>query len=285
MYENNKINRQYKDRLFRAIFGSPERKEYALALYNAINRTHYENAQDLQIYTIEDAVYMGMKDDVAFIFANMLNLYEEQSTLNPNMPLRGLLYLSKQYEKYIQDSKIDLYRTTLQSIPTPQYYVFYSGLQKVPARFQLRLSDAFLTPTENPPCLEVLAMVLNINYVVNEALMQACKPLADYARFVKYVRMNQADGLALPSAVDAAVDRAIQDDLLDGFFRGHKAEVVGMVLAEYNEEQTQKNWFEDGKAEGRAEGLAEGRAEMLQKLSAALNMPEQQLQDLLKSNE
>ena len=103
-----------------------------------------------------------------------------------------------------------------------------------------------------------MLLVVNINYGENEALMQACKPLADYARFVKYVRMNQADGLALPSAVDAAVDRAIREDLLDGFFRGHKAEVVGMVLAEYNEEQTQKNWFEDGRIEGRAEGRAEG---------------------------
>lgn len=111
--------------------------------------------------------------------------------------------------------------------------------------------------------------------------MQACKPLADYARFVKYVRMNQADGLALPGAVDAAVDRAIREDLLDGFFRGHKAEVVGMLLAEYNEEQTQKNWFEDGKAEGRAEG----RAEMLQELSVALGISQQQLQSLLDAKE
>ena len=285
MYKNNKINRQYKDRLFRAIFGSPERKEYALSLYNAINGTDYTNAEDLQLYSIEDAVYMGMKNDVSFLFADMLSLYEEQSTLNLNMPLRGLLYLSKQYEKYIEEHKLNLYRATLRKIPTPQYYVFYNGSQEMPEREVLRLSDAFLTPSSDPPCLEVLATVLNINYGQNRELLARCKPLADYSKFVNCVRIKQEEGLDLPAAVDAAVDEAIEADLLDGYFHMHKAEVVGMVLAEYDEEQTKKDWFEDGRETGRAEGIAEGRAEMLQKLSAALNMPEQQLQELLKSNE
>ena len=286
----NSINRQYKDRLFRAIFGSAERKEYALALYNAVNGTSYENAEALQIYTIEDAVYLGMKDDVAFIFANMLSLYEQQSTLNPNMPLRGLLYLAKQYEKYVEDSKLNLYRTKLQKIPTPQYFVFYNGSEDQPEKLELRLSDAFLTNSATGTCLEVIATVLNINYGKNRALLENCKPLADYSRFVNCVRINQEAGLTLADAVDTAVDQAIAEDLLDGYFRRHKAEVIGMVLAEYDEEQTLKDWYEDGKEEGRVEGRAEGRAEgrvegvqeTLQKLSAALHLPKEKLQALLE---
>ena len=87
------VNRNYKDRLFKAVFGSADRKEYALSLYNAINDTSYSDSSELTLYMIEDSVYMGMRNDVSFIFDNAINLYEQQSTYNPNMPLRGLLSL------------------------------------------------------------------------------------------------------------------------------------------------------------------------------------------------
>ena len=82
----------------------------------------------------------------------------------------------------------------------------------------------------------------------------------------------------MSDAVDTAVDQAIAEDLLNGYFRKHKAEVIGMVLAEYDEEQTLKDWYEDGKEEGRVEGVQE----TLQKLSAALNLPKEKLQSLLE---
>ena len=66
----NKINRRYKDRLFYALFGSEERKRLTLELYNAINQTDYDNPDDLQLNTIEDVVYMGMKNDVSFLLAS-----------------------------------------------------------------------------------------------------------------------------------------------------------------------------------------------------------------------
>ena len=90
----NKINRRYKDRLFYALFGSEERKRLTLELYNAINQTDYDNPDDLQLNTIEDVVYMGMKNDVSFLLASDLNMYEQQSTWNPNMPLRCFLYVA-----------------------------------------------------------------------------------------------------------------------------------------------------------------------------------------------
>ena len=96
------VNREHKDRLFISLFGSAERKENTLELYNAVNGTHYDNPDDITIYTIEDALYMGMKNDVAFLISCHMNLYEHQSTPNPNMPVRGLLYLAKLYDKYIE---------------------------------------------------------------------------------------------------------------------------------------------------------------------------------------
>ena len=100
----NKVNvsREHKNRLFISLFGSAERKEKTLELYNAVNGTQYDNPDDIIIFTIEDALYLGMKNDVAFLIACVMNLFEHQSTVNPNMPVRGLLYFAKLYEKYIK---------------------------------------------------------------------------------------------------------------------------------------------------------------------------------------
>lgn len=65
----------FEDCLFRIIF---REKEGLLSLYNAMNGTCYTNAEGLEIYTIEDAVYMSMKNDSAFLFEDCLNLYEAQ---------------------------------------------------------------------------------------------------------------------------------------------------------------------------------------------------------------
>lgn len=101
--------KQYKDRLFCFIFGREENKEWALSLYNAINGTSYHDIDQLKLYTIENAVYMGMKNDVAFIIQDTLNLYEHQSSYNPNMPVRMLIYLSRLYEKYIEQKHLNRY--------------------------------------------------------------------------------------------------------------------------------------------------------------------------------
>lgn len=80
-------NRKYKDTVFRMLFSD---RKNLLSLHNAINGTAYENADDLEIVTLENAIYMGMKNDLAFIIDTNLFLYEHQSTYNPNMPLRDL---------------------------------------------------------------------------------------------------------------------------------------------------------------------------------------------------
>lgn len=58
--ERNNVNMKYKDRLFKLVFR--EKKEL-LKLYNAISGANYDNPEDLEINTLEDVVYMGMKND------------------------------------------------------------------------------------------------------------------------------------------------------------------------------------------------------------------------------
>ena len=249
MDSKKNTNRQYKDRLFKVIFGSPEHKEYALSLYNAVNNSHYTDAELLDFYTIENVVYMGMKNDLSFIFDATLNLYEQQSSFNPNMPLRGLMYLSKQYEKYVEDHHLNVYRGTLCKVPAPRYIVFYNGNDIQPDKRELKLSDAFITSIHDA-ALEVTAIMLNINFGQNKKIMKTCAPLNDYSKFVSYVKMNQRKGLAVQDAVSIAVEKAIEENLLDGFFAEHRAEVIGMILTEYDEEFVHTGWFEDGVKKG-----------------------------------
>ena len=106
MHRVPRANRKYKDTVFRMLFSD---KENLLSLYNAINRSVYENPEDLEIVTLENAIYMGMKNDLAFIIDTNLFLYEHQSTYNPNMPLRDLLYISAEYQKIVDHKSLYLY--------------------------------------------------------------------------------------------------------------------------------------------------------------------------------
>lgn len=125
MNNTPKANQKYKDTVFRMLFSD---KKNLLSLYNAINRTKYDDPEKLQIVTLENAIYMGMKNDLAFIIDMNLFLYEHQSTYNPNIPLRDLFYISAEYQKLV-DRK-SLYSSSLQKIPAPYFIVFYNGTEK-----------------------------------------------------------------------------------------------------------------------------------------------------------
>ena len=128
----------YKDRIFRMIF---RQKKNFLDLYNAMNNSNYSNPDDLTVTTLENAIYMNMKNDVSFLLHDQLMLYEHQSTKNPNIPLRNLFYVSDIYSKLTKDK--NLFGTKLIRIPQPRFVVFYNGIAKVPERFTLKLSDMF----------------------------------------------------------------------------------------------------------------------------------------------
>ncbi len=81
---------QYKDRLFTFIFGSPENKAWTLSLFNAVNGSNYDDPDDIEINTIKEVLYLTMHNDVSFLIDGQMNLYEQQSSYNPNMPLRLL---------------------------------------------------------------------------------------------------------------------------------------------------------------------------------------------------
>ena len=257
-------NREYKDRLFKFIFGNPENKEWTLSLYNAINGTSYENAADIQLTTIQDAVYMKMKNDVSFLINTVMNFYEQQSTFNPNMPMRFLIYAGMVYSKYIETSpNYYEYSSTQQKAPTPQCVCFYNGTTDKDDRIILKLSDAF--EPEPKTDIEVTVTMININYGHNKDLMEKCKPLSEYSWFVDRIRSLLKEGKELRVAISTAIDELEDDSLIKPFLLSNKAEVTRMCITEYNEEKVRNQTLEEGKAMGKAEGRAEGEAIGMQK--------------------
>ena len=190
-------NREYKDRLFKFIFKD---KEKLLSLYNALNLSHYTNPEDIEITTLEDVIYCKMKNDVSFIIDDRLSLFEHQSTYNPNMPLRGFLYFAKHFEKYVAESDVDIYGKQLIELPTPQFVVFYNGTGMKEDKKVLKLSDSFSKAKEKA-CMELEALVLNINYGKNKKLMESCRPLMEYSYFVQKVK-RYSESLERDAAIE-----------------------------------------------------------------------------------
>ena len=226
-------NTEHKDRVFKFIFGNPANKAWTLALYNAVNGSSYDNPDDINFNTIEDAVYLGMRNDVSFIIVNELHLWEHQSTFNPNMPMRFFLYAAKLYEKYIAGSDYYQYSSTLQPAPRPKCICFYNGATKQPERLVLKLSDAFSGEGD----IEVLVTMLNINYGKNKALMRACTPLNEYAWLVSTIRRRKNTTMDLEAAIDAALDEMPDSFIIKKFLLLNKAEVKGMFITEYDQEK------------------------------------------------
>lgn len=251
--QETKVNRNYKDRLFRFLF---QEKEDLLSLYNAVNHSSYKDPGLLEITTLDDVLYLSMKNDISFLIDSYMNLYEAQSTWNPNMPLRGLFYFSKLYSSYIEKNQLDIYSSTRLTLPTPQYLVFYNGTQTEPEMQTLSLSSSFEKQTESDhlPCLECNATILNINYGFNSNLMTHCRKLYEYSYLISQIRAFLKKGNTLESAVDLAIKDCLQHNVLTDFLSRHREEAKLMILSEYNEELHRKTLLREGREQGLKEG-------------------------------
>ena len=229
-----KTKRPYKDTIFRMLYHD---KENLLSLYNAVNGRNYTNAEDLQIVTLKNAIYMGMKNDLAFIMDMNLYLYEHQSTYNPNIPLRNLFYIADEYQRLVVQKS--LYSTVIQKIPTPRFIVFYNGTKKVDDYNEFRLSSAYENPTDNPD-LELRVTMLNVNDGHNLELMEHCRTLKEYAKYVARVRKYVTQNIPLEEAVTRAVDECIEEGIQAEFLMKNKAEVIKVSIYEYDKEFEEK---------------------------------------------
>lgn len=252
--------REHKSAVFCKVFSD---KKDLLDLYNALNKTDYQNADDLEINTLENVVYVTMKNDVSFIIDYTLNLYEQQSTFNPNMPLRGILYFSQLYNKYVTTHNLNLFSTNLKRIPTPRYVVFYNGMKEEPDKTILKLSDAFFHSSYEG-CLECEVTMLNVNYGHNRQLMEKCQKLREYAIFVDTARKYTLCNPANPrKAISKAVDECIENNILKDLLVSQKAEVLETMLTTFNRELYERELREEAVAKAREAIAAEIREEAI----------------------
>ena len=260
--ERATVNHNYKDTVFRMLFSD---RRNLLSLYNAISGAHYDDPEKLEIVTLENAIYMGMKNDLAFIIDTELFLYEHQSTYNPNMPLRDLFYISSEYQKLVD--KKSLYSSVLQKIPALQFIVFYNGTEKKKDSWVNHLSEAFENLSGNPK-LELEVLTININEGHNPELMEQCQILREYAQYVDCVR-RYAKEFELIDAIEQAVDECIQRNILSEFLRKNKAEVIAMSIFEYDKEEEERKLrkaeYEAGVAAGMKDGMKAGVADGISK--------------------
>ena len=226
----SKPNRNYKDTVFRLLFKEPA---HALSLYNSLNGTSYTDTALLHFNTLENAIYMNFKNDISFLIAHHISLYEHQSTFNPNMPLRNLFYISDIMQEYV--SSKSLYGPKLIQLPSPVFIVFYNGLEPVPEYSEMKLSDAYEFP-EDSPALDLKVRVLNINPGMNEDLKRKCPVLQEYMMYVDQVRLYRKN-LPLADAVNHAVEDCISNNILKEFLYKQKSEVVKVSIYEYDEEK------------------------------------------------
>ena len=279
------VNRIYKDRLYKMIFND---KSELLKLYTAINGTHYDDPAMLTITTLDNAIYMTMENDLSFIIDMRLALYEQQSTVNPNLPLRFLMYITDIYSAYTKD--MNIYGSKKVQIPLPSFVIFYNGVKSQPDRTEFLLSELF-HPTTDQPALELKAVMLNINKGHNQELMNACHTLRDYSEYVARIRTYSAE-MPLTDAVEKAITECIHENILRDFLLKNRAEAKAMSIYEYDEEKTLRMFREEGYEDGERNGKIQATIEMclefnlssdaiVQKLMTKFQFSENQAQEYL----
>jgi predicted transposase/invertase (TIGR01784 family) len=188
-------------------------------------------------------------------------LLEHQSTINPNMALRLLLYIARIYEKILGDKNI--YTTRAISIPRPEFFVLYNGTSPYPDEEVLKLSDAFESgPTGKEPVdLELMVRVININEGRNEDLVRRSRVLKGYSAFIAKVREYEKESGDREEALKLAIRYCREHDILKEFLERNASEVMNMLITEWNWDDARDVWY----TEGREEGLTHGREEVARK--------------------
>ena len=296
-----RLNRLYKARLFVMIF---EDKKKLLELYNAVSGKHYEDPELLEINTLENAIYMSMRNDLSFLIDARLSLYEHQSTYSPNLALRFLFYLSDILSGMTADA--NLYGTKKVQIPAPRFVVFYNGEEEQPDRQILKLSELYAVKEEVPK-LEMEILMLNVNQGHNPELMEACHTLWEYAEYTgrmeachtlwEYAEYTgrvrrYAKDQPIAEAVERAITECIREGVLKEFLEKNRREAKNVSIYEYDQEkhirQEREEAWEAGERKGEEnklknqiqKKLAKGKS--VSEIAEALEEEEDTIQRLVK---
>ena len=251
-------NRNFKSSVFSLMM---QNKEKALNVYNVLGNSHFDNPEDVEIITTDGGISLSVRNDASFIIGTDMNFYEHQSTYNPNMPMRSLIYCTDAIDRRIKEKNENLYGHKQIKIPTPRFVVFYNGREKRPAVERMYLSSAYMGEKKNPD-LELACTVYNLNAPENKELLEKSEVLYGYTFFVNRVNANKENGMELEQAIDEAIDTCTRENILKDFFGTYKNEVRRIMALDFTFERqielTRMEYYQDGFAEGEAQGEARG---------------------------
>ena len=235
-------------------------KKKLIELYNAVFDTDYGPDTPIDIKTIEDVLFVHMKNDIAFTLDNkFIVLTEHQSTVNPNMPVRNLIYLSTILQKMYK--KAEFYQTVPLPLPQPEFIVFYNGSRKMPEYQELKLSDSFLGEKKEKYALDLTVKVFNINIKEDEGILARSATLSQYSRLVEKIKTAALDGEVSERIMSLIFKECINEGILPEFLTEHGLEVINMLFKEFTEEEREELYTQSGYKMGLADGLEQGRAE------------------------
>lgn len=267
-----KGSNKYKDRLFRFIFGREDHKDFTLSLYNAVNHSNYTDPSLIQINTLDDVLFIKMKNDVSFVFDSQLYLYEQQSTDNPNMAYRMLEYVVSLFQRIVEANTLNKYGYVQISLPAPHFIVFYNGLKDLEEYSIQKLSDLY--ENGNKGDLELTVQVYNINEGKNTSIKNSCRPLYEYMWLVNEIRSKTnhiKDKKAFGMVIQNVLHNMPEEFLIKSLLMAEEREVVGMFLDEWNEQEHQKaakKYAELRYDEGMKEGEYEAKKEVINSMYA-----------------
>ena len=254
-------NREYKSDVFSMLM---EDRNRALQLYNAVNHSNYLDPEEVELHNLDKGISLSVRNDAAFVLDMSLSIYEHQSTVCPNMPVRSLVYFSVMLKRLINGRNI--YGRRLVKIPTPRFAIFYNGEEEQPEQYDLRLSDAFQKPLKKPE-IELVCRVYNINSGKNKELLYRCPWLREYMIFVDHVRdlHRGEDDDDLENAIERAIDRCIEENVLRDFLIKRRSEVVKAMTLDYTFDRQLMLEREEARTEGLEEGIEKGIEQGIEK--------------------
>lgn len=225
----------------------------------------------MEVNTLENAIYMAIRNDVSFVIDGRLSLYEHQSTYSANLTLRFLFYVSDLFSAMTKEE--NLYKKKGVKLPSPRFLIFYNGEEKMEERKILRLSELY-SVEDKMPALELEAVMLNINQGYNQELLDASKTLQEYVEYTQRVR-KYAGQMDLTEAVERAITECIREGILADFLKQNRSEAKKVSIYEYDVRMER----EEAREEGIEQGIVMGKQELLKnliqkKLQKGLSVPE-----------
>lgn len=270
----HKVNVQYKDRLFKFIFQEPE---FALSLVNALTGMEYKDPKEVEITTLEDVLYINMKNDVSICIHSSMFLFEHQSTFSFNLPYRCLEYGSKLLSQYVEAHHLDVYARKAIELPEVYSIVFYNGLEERPDRETITLEVNRKKERRTAVHKSILKLkgsiqssveIININKGHNVRFMKMCKPLREYCWMIEGMRRKIRYGESAEQAAKEVLDSMPQEYGIYDKIMVHRKEVVGMLETEFDQKKWEKRFTDDGYEAGLEQGQKQNAEEICRRMLA-----------------